>query len=114
MNNPNLGRMLRYYRKANKYSVQQVTDLFAQKYGVSLSIKTIYGWENGQSQPSADNLLILCKLYQINNVLESLGYEGLPEQAPLILTAEERELVANYRTHPDYQSAVRKLLDMHE
>lgn len=112
MNNPNLGRMLRYYRKANAYSVQQVVDKLKTDYDISISPKTIYGWENSQNQPSADTLLVLCKLYKINNILDSLGYEGTPEQAPLILTPEERELVIKYHSHKYYNSAIRKLLDM--
>lgn len=112
MNNPNLGRMLRYYRKAQHYSVQQVVDKLKNDYPVSISPKTIYGWENSQNQPSADMLLILCKIYQINNILESLGYEGPLEQPPLILSAEERELVIKYRSHKYFNSAIRKLLDM--
>lgn len=112
MNNPNLGRMLRYYRKANAYSVQQVVDKLKTDYDISISPKTIYGWENSQNQPSADTLLVLCKLYKINNILDSLGYEGNPEQAPLILSPEERELVIKYRSHKYYNSAIRKLLDI--
>ncbi len=112
MKNPNLGRMLRYYRKSCHYSVQQVVNQLKDDYSVSISPKTIYGWENSQNQPSADMLLILCKIYQINNILESLGYEGSLEQAPLILSAEERELVLKYRTHKYYHSAIHKLLDI--
>lgn len=112
MKNPNLGRMLRYYRKSCHYSVQQVVNQLKNDYSVSISPKTIYGWENSQNQPSADMLLILCKIYQINNILESLGYEGSLEQAPLILSAEERELVLKYRTQKCFHSAIHKLLDM--
>lgn len=112
MNNPNLGRMLRYYRKSCNYSVQQVVNQLKSDYSVSISPKTIYGWENSQNQPSADMLLILCKMYRINNILESLGYEGSLEQAPLILSTEERELIIKYRTHKSYQSAICKLLDI--
>lgn len=114
MNNPNLGRMLRYYRKACGYSVQQVADKLKNEYNISLSPKTIYGWENSQNQPSADTLLVLCKIYNINRILDSLGYEGEPEQAPLILSKEERELVIKYRSHKYFNSAIRKLLDIEE
>lgn len=114
MNNPNLGRMLRYYRKANSFSVQQVVSKMKNEYEISLSPKTIYGWESGQNQPSADNLLVLCKMYKINNILDSLGYEGSPEQAPLILSPEEREIIIKYRSRKYFNSAIRKLLDIDE
>ena len=114
MNNPNLGRMLRYYRKARNLSVNQVVEKLRTDYDISISPKTVYGWENSQNQPSADTLLVLCKMYRISNIQDSLGYEGVPEQAPLILTAEERELVLKYRTHKYFNSAIRKLLDIEE
>lgn len=114
MNNPNLGRMLRYYRKANSYSVQQVVTKLKDEYDMIISPKTIYGWENSQNQPSADTLLVLCKMYKINNILDSLGYEGTPEQSPLILTPEERELIIKYRSRKYFNSAIRKLLDIEE
>ena len=114
MKNTNLGRMLRYYRKANLYSVQDVVDKLKKDYDVSISNKTLYGWENSQNQPSADLLLMLCKIYKITNILESLGYEDTPEQDPLILTAEEREIILRYRNRKNYNSAIRKLLDIDE
>lgn len=114
MKNPNLGRMLRYYRIAKHYSVQQVVDKLKNSYDITISPKSIYSWENGQTQPYADTLLVLCKIYNINNILDSLGYEGKPEDAPLILTPEERELVLKYRTHKYFNSAIRKLLDIEE
>ena len=114
MKNTNLGRMLRYYRKANLYSVNYVVDRLKIDYDITVSPKTIYGWENSQNQPSADLLLMLCKIYKINNILESLGYEGVPEQAPLILTPEEREIIIKYRSRKYFNSAIRKLLDIPE
>ena len=112
MNNPNLGRMLRYYRKARNLSVNQVVENLKEEHGMSISPKTVYGWENSQNQPSADTFLVLCKMYRVNNILESAGYEGTPEQAPLVLNEEERELIIKYRSKKHYHSAIRKLLDM--
>lgn len=114
MNNPNLGRMLRYHRKASNLSVNQVVEKLKTEYEISISPKTVYGWENSQNQPSADTLLILCKMYRISNILDSLGYEGAPEQAPLVLTPEEKELILKYRSKKYYNSAIRKLLDIDE
>lgn len=112
MKNPNLGRMLRYHRKANRYSVQDVIDTLKEDYDISISPKTLYGWENCQNQPSADTLLVLCKIYRINNILEALGYGITPEQAPLVLSQEEREIILKYRSRKYYNSAIRKLLDI--
>lgn len=114
MNNPNLGRMLRYYRQACNLSVKQVVNNLKTEYDISISPKTVYGWENSQNQPSADMLLVLCKMYRINNILESLGYDGAPDQAPLVLSPEEKELILKYRSHKYFNSAIRKLLDIDE
>lgn len=114
MKNSNLGQALRYYRKANHFTVQQVVDCLHKQYDVILSPKTLYGWETSQTQPSADNLLLLCKIYKISNILEALGYDGAPAQAPLILSEEERELVIKYRSRKYFNSAIRKLLDIEE
>ena len=114
MKNENLGRMLRYYRKANEYSVQQVVNQLKKDYDVTISPKTLYSWENSQNQPAADLLLMLCKIYKINNILESLGYDGPPDKAPLILTPEEREIIIKYRSRKYYNSAIRKLLDIED
>lgn len=114
MNNPNLGRMLRYYRRARNLSVNQVVENLREEYDLSISPKTVYGWETSQNQPSADTFLVLCKMYQVSNILESLGYEGSPEEAPLVLTDEERELILKYRSKKYFHSAIRKLLDIDE
>ena len=114
MNNPNLGRMLRYYRKSRQLSVQQVIDKLNREYNITISPKTLYGWENSQNQPSADMLLVLCKIYNVSNILESLGYDGPPEQAPLILSPIEREIISRYRSNKEYNKAILKLLDIEE
>lgn len=112
MRNPNLGRMLRYHRLTCNYSVQDVVDKLAKEYDIHLSTKTVYGWENGQNQPTADTLLVLCKMYQIHNILDSLGYDTTLGAEPILPNKEERELILRYRSRKEYQSAIRKLLDM--
>ena len=112
MNNPNLGVLLRYYRKAAHLTVKDVAAKFQNEYNTTLSTKTIYGWEGGQNQPSADTLLTLCKMYNITNIVESLGYAGPIEQTPLILSDEEREIIKKYRSHKVFHAAVSKLMEL--
>ena len=112
MKDKKLGQTLRDYRKASRYTVQQIVDILQKEYNIVISPKTLYGWENGQNQPSADNLLILCRIYKITNILETFGYEGVPEQTPLILSNEEREIILKYRSRKYCNSAIRKLLDI--
>lgn len=114
MKNENIGRMLRYYRKANEYSVKYVVETLAQKYDVKISIKTLYSWENSQNIPSADHMLMLCQIYQIQDIMRSAGFEDSTPEPSLKLTTEEREMILKYRSAKYYQAAVRKLLDMEE
>lgn len=97
---------LKEYRKKNQYSVKDVS-LMLQERSYDISPKTIYGWENGQSQPSADVLLTLCELYNVTNILSAFGYEE-PEE--FHLTSQERALIKSYRAHPELQEAVNILL----
>lgn len=69
--------------------------------------KTVYGWEGGQSQPSADILLTLCEIYNIPNILSAFGYK---ESDDLQLSSQERALIKSYRAHPELQEAVNILL----
>ena len=109
MKNPNIAKVLKEYRKLNHYSVEDVV-LKLEENNLPFATKTIYGWENGQTQPDADTLLVLCKIYKINNILETFGYETA--NRPLRLSEEEHSLIKNYREHKDMQTAVKKLLNL--
>lgn len=55
-------------------SVHQVADQLG-KYGITLSIKTLYNYETGFRQPDADTLMALCEIYGITNILSTFGYK---------------------------------------
>ncbi len=110
MKNPKIAMYLKYYRKLNKLSVAEVSDIL-RNHNISAATKTIYGWENGQSQPDADTFMLLCEIYNIENILETFGYvENEKEQ--LILSDNEKELIKNYRKHPEMHDAIKRLLEM--
>lgn len=108
MRNELIPKVLKEYRKKNHYSVNDVA-LKLQEHSMSVAPKTIYGWESGQSQPSADVLLTLCEIYNIPNILTAFGYEEINTQ-PLELTVHECSLIQSYRNHPQLQEAVDILL----
>lgn len=112
MKNLNFSRVLKYYRKLNHLSVPEVSDIF-RKRGSDIAVKTIYGWESGQSQPSADCLMFLCELYHIENILETFGYQNT-ESEPLFLSSTEKSIVKGLRAHPEYQAVILKLLDLEQ
>lgn len=109
MKNPNISKVLKTYRKLNHYSVNDLV-LKLEDNNLPVAPKTVYGWESGQTQPDADTLLVLCKIYKIDNILTTFGYEQSPDD--LLLSEEERNLVLQYRNHEEMQSAVKRLLNM--
>ena len=109
MKNPNISKVLKAYRKLNNYTVSDVA-MKLQAHHLPVAVKTVYGWESGQTQPDADTLLVLCKIYKIDNILETFGYTY--SQEDLKLSEEERLFIQKYREHTDMQPAIKKLLEI--
>ncbi len=114
MSRNNMGAWLRHYRKAAKLSVNDVVERFERDYDIIYTNKAVYGWESGQNQPPADTFLILCKMYNITNIVESLGYVTSKKQEPLLLTEQEEQIILKYRSIKHLQPAILKLLDIEE
>lgn len=110
MKNANIAKVLKFYRKKNEYSVSQVAE-FLENNNLSVAEKTIYGWESGQTQPDADTLLLLCKIYNIEDILTTFGYDASSDPQ-LHLTTFELKLIQKYREHPELQDAIKKLLEL--
>lgn len=114
MDHSNMGKWLRHYRKAAKLSVNEVIEKFEKEYNIAYTNKAVYGWESGQNQPPADTFLILCRMYNITDIIESMGYQSAKNQQPLILSEREKQLILNYRSNKEHHSAIHKLLDIQE
>lgn len=108
MKNEMIAKVLKAARKQNALTVKDVVGRLRDK-SLSVSDKTIYGWENGQSQPNADTLLVLCEIYNINDILGAFGYNDKPS---LEITHFEENLILSLRKHPEMLEAIKKLLDM--
>lgn len=112
MKNPNISRVLRYYRKLYNLSVKDIRSYLSSK-NIDVAVKTIYGWESGNTQPSADTLMTLCSFYHIDNILETFGYSSTNEiDIPIMLSEEEKYVIEAYRQNPAMQNAVKKLLEI--
>lgn len=109
MKNPLIGERLRFYREQNNLTVKQVSEILSETHPVAN--KTIYGWESGRTQPDADTLLRLCRIYEVNDVLEGFCYKN-PKKTVFKLTPQEKNLIEEYRKHPNMQEAIQKLLDI--
>lgn len=108
MKNEMIAKVLKEARKQNALSVKDVVCQLETK-SVNVAEKTVYGWENGQSQPNADTLLLLCEIYNIKDILGTFGYKTEPS---IEITNFEKKLILNLRKHPEMLGAVKKLLDM--
>ena len=102
-------KVLKEYRKRNQLTVNDVS-LMLHERSIEVAPKTIYGWESGQANPSADMLLTLCEMYNITDILAVFGYKE--DESYFHVTASERALIESYREHPELQKAVNKLLDL--
>ncbi len=109
MRNECIPRVLKEYRKRNHFTVNDVS-LMLHERSLEVAPKTIYGWESGQANPSADMLLTLCEMYNITDVLTVFGYTE--DDSFFHVTPSERALIESYRNHPELQTAVNKLLDL--
>lgn len=112
MKNPNIAKMLKYYRKCNRLTVAEVSEKLEEISPIPVARKTIYGWESGQTQPDADMLLRLCKIYKIDDILSAFGY--VSEKDRFSLSTVEKNLILNYREKPELQSAINMLLGVEE
>lgn len=106
MRNESIPKVLKEYRKRNKFTVNDVS-LMLHERSIDVAPKTIYGWESGQASPSADMLLTLCELYNIENILSAFGYTNTEN---FHITAAEKDILERYREHPELQEAVGVML----
>lgn len=93
-----IGSLLKNKRKELKLSVKYVTEELS-KYSINISEKTLYGWENNYRQPDADAFLVLCLIYNINDVLSYFSDATKSEE----FSKPEKELIKKYRLLTDEQ-----------
>lgn len=78
---------------------------------VGKSGKTVNGWENARSQPDAEILLQLCDIYNVKDIMyEFRELKNDIAQDNFSLSAHEKTVVIAYRSKPEMQPAVDKLL----
>ncbi len=102
MENSIIASFLKAKRKELKMTVLTVQEKLSE-YGISVSGKTIYGWESGRRQPDAEIFVALCNIYGVSSFSEIgdttsqyLQVDGGTVDA-VRLTEEELQLVENFR-----------------
>jgi transcriptional regulator with XRE-family HTH domain len=87
-----IAKVLKEYRRKSGLSSKDVTEKLSLN-GVTVSPKTIYGWESGHSQPDADSLLLLCDIYGITDILFAFGYGKTESRSIVTNTPEKSKLL---------------------
>ena len=114
MASENIGKLLREARINANISVEEISEALIS-LGFKAGKNTIYSWENGNSQPTPDALLYMCKRYHIRDILDYFGYKAPNTTLEMILTnPHEQKVITAYRAQPDMQGPVDKLLGIWE
>jgi transcriptional regulator with XRE-family HTH domain len=87
-----IAKVLKDYRQKSGLTSKDVTVKLNLK-GVTVSPKTLYGWESGHSQPDADTLLLLCDIYGIDDIMFAFGYGKKESRSTLINSTEKSRLL---------------------
>jgi transcriptional regulator with XRE-family HTH domain len=68
-----IAKVLKESRQKTGLSAKEVIEKLSL-HDIKVSPKTLYGWENGHSQPGADTLLLLCDIYGVDDIMRAFGY----------------------------------------
>lgn len=114
MASENIGKLLREARINANISVEEISEALIS-LGFKAGKNTIYSWENGNSQPTPDALLYMCKRYHIRDILDYFGYKAPNTTLEMILTnPHEQKVITAYRAQPKMQEPVDRLLGIFE
>lgn len=98
-----------------KLSGSEVCKKLDSLYGIQLSPKTLWGYENGVSRPDANVFVVLCKIYEVSDpVAEIQQLPSMPVKK--VQLSPREELLINYfrRASQEKQDAVLLLLEPSE
>lgn len=99
-----IGQLLRKAREESKISVEEISKELESK-DVRASKKTIYSWENGNSQPTPYAFLYMCKRYGIQNPTVYFGCDDNEAEKSLIAVPPHyADLLDEYKAIVDVTS----------
>lgn len=73
--------LLRQKRESLNLDVEEVIQKLKDR-GIEISVKTLYGYENGVGTPKVNTFIALCDIYGINDILGAFGYRTNISIAP--------------------------------
>lgn len=110
-----IASFLKAKRTEMKLSGSEVCKKLDSLYGIQLSPKTLWGYENGVSRPDANVFVVLCKIYEVcDPVAEIQQLPSMPVKK--VQLSPREELLINYfrRASQEKQDAVLLLLEPSE
>lgn len=103
--------MSRYEIASALKRLRTKSGLKADEVGAMLgkSGKTVNAWENGRGQPDADTLIALSDIYGVEDILSEFRGES---KRRITLSSHEIDVILAYRSHPNEQKTIDKILDI--
>ena len=66
--------LLKQRRELCGFSVENVVERLERDFGIKISEKTLYGYENGVSMPKVPTFMALCTIYGVSDLYHEFGY----------------------------------------
>ena len=105
---PEVMLILKGIRKKKGITIAEAVDYIEQETFNRVSKKTIYGWEEGAASPDVASFMVLCKLYDIQDIREL--FEGESMSLEEVDVELRDKLYRGYIKRTEYQDAVGILL----
>ena len=97
-------------RREKKLTGEEVVQKL-KSYGITISPKTLWGYERGNCQPPVPTFIALCKIYEIEDVIA----ETKAKPVSVNLTYREKMLLDYFRqASPEAQELALKMLKPEE
>lgn len=97
-------------RREKQMTGQEVSDKL-KMYGIDISKTTIWGYEKGVSGPTVPTFIALCKIYEVDDVIEEVKKKPVSEK----LNRQEKLLLDYFRqASPEAQELALKMLKPEE
>lgn len=94
MEKARISALLRSQRSLCGLTVDEVVERLKQ-FGIELSPKTLYGYENGVSMPNVPIFIALCDIYHVGNIIGAVSGDA-PQKIPPATLAKEDWTVDQY------------------
>jgi phage repressor protein C with HTH and peptisase S24 domain len=99
---------LRELRREKGLSQIQTAD-FLTRHGAEVTQRAVSKWERGDTQPNAEQFLLLCELYEVRDVLAVFrGQQKAPDTLNALGKSRVREYIRLLEADPEFSSAARE------